>query len=57
MQPSKKSYKEQEKEKQRGKRKYLERLQETKEAEDAIQEFIPEQLEFPEPPNINELDW
>jgi hypothetical protein len=47
---SKKSYKELENEATRGRKRYLERVQEEAEAEEEIKQFSPEQLEldFPE---------
>ena len=48
---TKKTYKEIENEKTRGRKRYLERVQETEDAEKEIKEFIPEQLEFPDNDN------
>jgi hypothetical protein len=35
-------------EKERGKRRFLERMQETAEAEQEIKDFVPEEAEFPD---------
>lgn len=45
---TKKTYREIEKEKERGRLRYLERVQEEKEADLEIKEFVPEELEYPE---------
>lgn len=40
-------------EKERGKRRFLERMQETAEAEQEIKDFVPEEVEYPERENDN----
>lgn len=45
---TKKTYKELENEKTRGRKRYLERVQETEEAEQQIREFVPDHDEFPD---------
>jgi hypothetical protein len=46
---NKKTYKEIENEKSRGKKRFLERIAETKDAEKEIKEYVPDEREFPSP--------
>ena len=54
--PKQKSYSELEKEKARGKRRFLERVAETEEAEKLIREYTPEPVEFPESIQLGDVE-
>jgi hypothetical protein len=45
---TKKTGLEREKEKERGKRRFLERIQEEKEADEEIKDFVPECIQYPD---------